>query len=200
MKKLIIFGGGGHCNSCIDIIFEQKKFIIDFIVDSNIKNYKKLDIKIKTFAYFKNHFKKSNQLFVGVGLIKNAVKRYNLIKNLEKYNLNFAKIISPYSVVSKNSKIFDGTIIMHNSVINSNSIVMQHSIINTSSIIEHDAFIGKNCHISTGAIINGGSKIGDHTFVGSGTIIHQNINIGANCIIGAGKVIKRNLPSNSVIK
>ncbi len=200
MRKLIIFGGGGHCNSCIDVILAEKKFKIDFIVDESIKNSKKIDFNIKSLAYFKKYLKKTDQLFVGVGLIKNAIKRLKLIKKLEKYNLGFAKIISPYSVISKNSNIFDGTIVMHNCVINSNVNIMQHTIINTSSIIEHDALIGKNCHISTGAIINGGSKVGDNTFVGSGTIVHQNIEIGSNCLIGAGKVIKKNVPSNKVIK
>jgi sugar O-acyltransferase (sialic acid O-acetyltransferase NeuD family) len=200
MKKLIIFGGGGHCNACIDVILEEKKFKIDFIVDENIKDYKKFNFVIKNLVYFKKYFKKSNKLFVGVGLIKNSLKRLNLIKKLEKFNLDFAKIISPHSVVSKYSNIYDGTIVMHNCVINNNATVMQHSIINTSSIIEHDVTIGKNCHISTGSIINGGSKVGDNTFIGSGTIIHQNIQIGDNCLIGAGKVIKRNLPSNSIIK
>ena len=44
MKKLIIFGGGGHCNSCIDVIFAQKKFKIDAIIDEKIKEKKKFEI------------------------------------------------------------------------------------------------------------------------------------------------------------
>ena len=200
MKKLIIFGAGGHCNSCIDIILREKKYKIDFIVDDNKNDFKKFNIEIKNLIYFKENFKKTHNLFVGIGLIKNAIKRLNLIKKLEKYNLNFGKILSPNSVISKSSSIFTGTIVMHNCVINSNVTIKQHSIINTSSVIEHDVIVGKNSQISTGAIINGGSKVGDNTFIGSGTIVHQNIEIGNNCLIGAGKVIKRNLPSNSIIK
>ena len=200
MKNIIIFGAGGHSNSCIDVILEEKKFKIIFIVDDKKKNTKKFNFNVKALAYFEKSFKKNDNIFLGIGLIKNANKRWSLIKKLEKYNLNFSKIISPSSYISKYSKISEGTIVMHNSVINSNTIIMEHTIINTSSIIEHDVYIGKNCHISTGAIVNGGSSVGDHTFVGSGSIIHQNIKIGSNCIIGAGKVIKKNLASNSIIK
>ena len=200
MKKIIIFGAGGHSNSCIDVILEEKKFRILFIVDDKKKNTKKFNFNVKTLYDFEKDFKKSDNLFLGVGLIKNANKRWSLIKKLKKYNLKFSKIISPFSYVSKYSKISEGTIVMHNSLINSNVTIMEQTIINTSSIIEHDVHIGKNCHISTGAIVNGGSKVGDHTFIGSGSIIHQNIKIGSNCLIGAGKVIKKNLPSNSIIK
>ncbi len=200
MKKLIIFGGGGHCNSCIDVIFTQKKFKIDSIIDEKLKEKKKFEIKIRNLNYFKKNISKSNKYFIGVGLIKNAKQRLKLINKIEKYKISFAKIISPFSIVSKYSKIFDGTIIMHNSVINSNVIIKQHSIINTSSLIEHDVNIGKNCHISTGTIINGGCNIDDNTFIGSGSVVHQNVQIGKNCIIGAGNIIKKNLPSNSIVK
>jgi len=200
MKKLIIFGGGGHCNSCIDVILTQKKFKIVSIIDEKTKEKKKFNIQIQNLNYFKKNISKSNKYFIGVGLIKNAKQRLKLINKIEKYEISFAKIISPFSIVSKYSKILEGTIIMHNSVINSNVIIKQHSIINTSSLIEHDVNIGKNCHISTGTIINGGCKVDDNTFIGSGSIVHQNVQIGKNCIIGAGKIIKKNLPSNSIIK
>ena len=98
MKKLIIFGGGGHCNSCIDVILAQKKF----------------KIKIRKLDYFKKNFSKSNKYFIGVGLIKNAKQRLNLIKKIEKHKISFAKIISPFSIVSKNSKNYDVTIVMNN--------------------------------------------------------------------------------------
>ena len=42
MKKLIIFGGGGHCNSCIDVILTQKKFKIVSIIDEKTKEKKKI--------------------------------------------------------------------------------------------------------------------------------------------------------------
>ena len=47
MKKLIIFGGGGHCNSCIDVIFAQKKFKIDSIIDEKLKEKKNLRLKFE---------------------------------------------------------------------------------------------------------------------------------------------------------
>ena len=53
MKKLIIFGAGGHCNSCIDIILSEKKYKVDFIVDDSSNDLKKFDISIKNLAYLK---------------------------------------------------------------------------------------------------------------------------------------------------
>ena len=38
MHKIIIIGGGGHFNSCLEII-EQNKFLINGIIDKKKKKY-----------------------------------------------------------------------------------------------------------------------------------------------------------------
>ena len=42
MKKIILIGAGGHCNSCIDVIELEKKYKIIGLVDNKkkIKNLK----------------------------------------------------------------------------------------------------------------------------------------------------------------
>ena len=46
MKKRILIGGGGHANSCIDIIKRLNKFKIVYILEekisNNLKNFKKV--------------------------------------------------------------------------------------------------------------------------------------------------------------
>ena len=91
MEKLIIFGGGGHCNSCIDVILTQKKFKIISIIDEKPTEKKKFNIKIQNLNSFKKNFSKSNKYFIGVGLIKNAKQRLKLINKIEKYKISFAK-------------------------------------------------------------------------------------------------------------
>ena len=46
MKKLYLFGGGGHSLSCIDVIEKQKKFKIKGIID------KKFKIRDKILDYY----------------------------------------------------------------------------------------------------------------------------------------------------
>ena len=200
INKIIIIGSGGHATSCISIIEKIKKYRIHGLVDNkkNINNssYNKVGsdtdlIKIR---------KKIKYAFIGIGQIKSAKKRKKIFDYLKKNNFSIPKIISPDSLVSKNSEIGEGTIIMNFAHINRNVKIGKNCIINTGSNLEHDVEIGDFVHISTGAIVNGNTNIGSNTFVGSGSIINNNIKIGNNCIIASGKVVRKNLKSGTIYK
>ena len=55
--------------------------------------------------------------------------------------MNF-KIISPISYVSENSRIDEGSIVMHNALINSHCNIGINCIINSKALIEHDVTLG----------------------------------------------------------
>lgn len=201
MNKIIIFGSGGHAVSCIDVINSTNKYHINYLVDKNNNGYLlKNKVINEKFFFTKNIINKYKNAHIGFGSYKLKSQRDFLFKKLTKLGYKFPKILSRHAIVSTNSKIGDGSIVMHNAVINSNVKIGSNCIINTSSIIEHDVIIRNNCHISTKAVVNGSCKIGEGTFVGSGAILINNITIGSNCIIGAGSVIKKNIAKNSIIK
>ncbi len=190
MKKIILIGAGGHAKSCVDIIKDLKKYKITYLVEKKIGN--NLD-KYKKIIYNKNNLlsinKKIKFALVCFGQIKNRFNRQKVFEELKKLGFKFPVIKSKTAYISKNSKILDGTIIMHRSIINSNVEIGYNNIINTGSIIEHDVSIGNHNHIAPGAIINGGVKIGNNCFIGSGSIIRQGINIKSNSFIQAGEVV-----------
>ena len=51
MKKLYLFGGGGHSLSCIDVIEKQKKFKIKGIIDKKFKIRDKIWSDFEVFMY-----------------------------------------------------------------------------------------------------------------------------------------------------
>ena len=111
-KNLVIFGAGGHANSCIDVIKELNKFnILGHLNNSkiNLHNFR----IIGQDKDLSNIFKKCKNYFIGIGQIKNWKVRYKIYKKLKKINANLPTIISNNSIVSKNSKIGEGTIIMN---------------------------------------------------------------------------------------
>jgi sugar O-acyltransferase (sialic acid O-acetyltransferase NeuD family) len=193
--KIILIGGGGHCNSVIDVIEKENKFEIAGIVDraemmgKKILNYEVIaeDSAIpklaKEFRYF----------FITVGHIKSNQTRVRLYETVASMGGKFPVIVSPLAHVSKYARVLDGTIIMHYAAVNTNSSIDQNTIINTGSIIEHDVMIGKHCHISTGAIVNGDCCIKDNCFVGSGSVLVNSITIHENTLIGAGAVVVKDV-------
>ena len=201
MKKIILIGGGGHCNSCIDVIETEKKFSIKGIILPK-KDFKFI-IKYPVIGTDKdllNLIKITPNVLICIGQIKKPQPRKKIFDFLKKGGAKFPVIKSPYSYSSNHSIINEGTIVMHGSVINVNSKIGYNCIINSKSLIEHDVKIGNHCHISTGAIINGGVSIGEGSFIGSGSVIREGVKIGKHSIIGSGKVILKDIKDRTVIK
>lgn len=201
MKKIILIGGGGHFNSCVDVIRCQKKFSIYGFVDKKKQVSKKSGVRFLggDSELIKIRDKVTNA-HISIAQFRDLNTRANFFKKLKKFKFKLPKVISPNAYVSKTSKIGEGTIIMHGAIINSNAKIGNNCIINTGAIIEHDVKIEDHCNIAPGSIINGNVIIEKQSFVGSGTIIKQGIKIGAKSFINANLFIKSNLKKSSFKK
>ena len=197
MKEVVLFGGGGHAVSCIDVIKSDKKFRIAGIVD-------KKKIKMHNLIYLgsdkdiKKLKKKYNFAFISIGQIKSSEIRKKLFNKLTKAGFKFPYFLSKKAIISSNVQIGSGTIVMHGAILNSGSKIGKNCIINTGAIVEHGVKVADNCHLAPRSVINGDVNIKEGTFIGSGAIIRENIIIGKNCIIGANSFVKKSL-SNSLI-
>lgn len=192
MNKIILIGGGGHCKSVIDVIEKEAKFEVAGIIDKpELLGTKVLEYSvIGNDSDLKSLAKKYKYAFITVGQIKSPSLRIKLFDLAKEVGFSIPFIISPYSHVSKYSKIGNGTIIMHNATINVDTFIGENCIINTKALIEHDCSISSHCHISTNAIINGGVKVGSGSFIGSSVTTKDNIIIKENSFIKAGSLVK----------
>ena len=202
MKSLILFGSGGHCKACIDIIESSKEFKIKGIVihpQEEIKEFMNYKI-IGNDNNFNKYYSKNDFGLICVGQIPSPQIRIKLFNLINKNNIKLATVKSSSSFISNNSFIDYGTIIMNNVVINIDAKIGKNCIINTSSLIEHDAIVGDHCHISTGVILNGSAKVGNECFIGSGSIVREGVKIGDRSIVSAGKVVMSDLPNDAILK
>lgn len=187
-EDIILIGGGGHCISCIDVIEQENKFniagIVDLNVIKNLQGYKFLG-RYSNLEKLKKYYKYA---FITFGQIKNTGERIKTYTLLEELGFIIPSIISPKAYVSKNSKLGDGSIVMHGAIVNSNASIGKNCIVNTNSLIEHDSHVGNDCHISTGAIINGNCEIGDGSFIGSNATIINGSRLPNNSFIKAGSI------------
>lgn len=188
--KVAIIGSGGHAKSCIEVIEGIKYFKIVGLVDNNFQ--KKIG-KYKVICSEKNitKLKKiTKNLILGVGSLKNNSKRINIFNKFKRLGFNFPTLISKNSLISRQSKIGEGTIVFNHVFINSGSIIGKNCIINNKSLIEHDVKIHDHCHISTGVILNGNCEVLDGSFIGSGSVILNNLKIKRNSFIKMGTIKK----------
>lgn len=194
MKKpeIVLIGGGGHCQSVIDVIECQNKYSIKGILEANKTTEEVLGYTVLgTDDLIADLVEENVYFIITVGQIKSYSIREKISKIITDANGELATVISPRAYVSKHSKVEAGTVIMHDVVVNVGATIGKNCIINTKSNIEHDAIIEDYCHISTCGVVNGNSIIKRGTFIGSNATISNGITVNENSIISAGEFIKR---------
>ncbi|MFZ7109039.1 NeuD/PglB/VioB family sugar acetyltransferase [Avibacterium avium] len=184
-KKLVIIGASGHGKVVADIAKLTGYSEILFLDDNeSIKECNGYPVIGKTELLETL----DNDIFIAIG--NNKIRR-ELIKNLQ--NKKLVTLIHPNAIITKDTKIGKGTVIMAGAVINSNCSIGEGVIINTSSSIDHDCYIGNYTHASVGCHIAGTVDIGQNCWLGIGSIVSNNITICDDSIIGAGAVVIKNI-------
>ena len=202
IPSIILIGGGGHCQSCIDVLEQERKFQIAGIVELSgastgpVLGYPVLGVD----DHLPQLLEKFQYALVTIGQIKNYEHRKYLFKKLRDLDFILPTVISPRAYVSAHAKIGPGTIVMHDAMINGGAKIGENCILNSKSLIEHDVSIGNHCHISTGCLINGEVRVGQETFVGSGSVVREGIEIGARSFVAGGTKVMRDLSENSNYK
>jgi sugar O-acyltransferase (sialic acid O-acetyltransferase NeuD family) len=191
ITELYIYGASGHGKVVYDAAIRNGVKVLGFIDDDLNKN-EFLGLTVKRLHEI------PEKKFIGLG-IGNNKDRENIFKLLKRNNFNIVTLIDPNSIISENSKIFEGTVVFAGAIINNSSVINEGCIINSGAIIEHDCIIGKFSHISPNAALAGGVKIGDLTHIGIGASIKEGLTIGTNVVIGAGAVIVKDVPDNVIV-
>ena len=188
--RINLIGASGHCKVIIDILLSSS-IQIGTIFDDD-------QDKIEILGFPINH---SSQLILDSN--KNLILSIgnNQVRKLLslKFNVNFATAIHSNAIISKFSKIDEGTVVMAGVIVNSDAKIGKHCILNTGSIIEHDCILENFVHISPNASLAGGVTVGEGTQVGIGATVIQGVKIGKWVVIGAGTVVINDVPDFATV-
>ena len=185
---MYVFGASGH-GKVVAEAAESAGFTVNGFIDENQSISTLLNVSV-----FKELPSDASELVIAVG--DNAARK----KISARYpNLNFPKIVHPFSSVSKTSVIEAGTVVMSGVTLNSGVKIGAHCILNTNSSVDHDCQIENFVHISPNAALAGDVTVGEGTHIGMGACVIQGIKIGKWAIIGAGAVVIRDVPDFAVV-
>lgn len=195
MKKIAIFGAGGHGKVIGEIALLNNFEIIDFFDSkyNEIENYP-FDIK-GDLNYLEARFNFYNHFFVAIG---NNQARHDILSWLTKKKANITNLIHPKSTISNFVTMGNGICVMANAVINTGTEIKNGVIINTSASVDHDCIIKEVAHISPNCSLSGGVSVGKLSHIGTGTSVHPGIRIGNYVKIGVGSKIYKNISDQSV--
>lgn len=187
MEIINLFGASGHAKVIKDIIEAQGDSVGVLYDDSphsselqNKKVLKASDVRV------------DGPMIISIGsnkVRKIIAKRYG--------TLVFAKATHPNAILSPNSTVGEGTVVMQGAIIQSDAQIGKHCIINSGASVDHECHIADFVHISPHATLCGNVRVGEGTWIGAGTTVIPGIKIGKWCTIGAGSVVIRDIPDGA---
>ncbi len=176
-KKIIVIGAGSFAGVLLDTIlkqgeFEVKGFCVDGIV---VGDFVLGEYPVLGDAMLSNLRGDSSVYFiVAMGDNKHRQKFYE--NALTKFTP--AIIVHPSAILSANTKIGKGSILLANSVVNENGEVGCNCIINSGVVVDHDSVISDHVHLSIGTLVSSKSKIDSFFTSEIGEVIKSPKNIG----------------------
>jgi len=200
---LIIYGGGGHSKSLIDLIHAEGKYRIHGILDDGIP----AGSQIMGVPVLGDGSKLSELRRQGIGLAVNAVggigsiaPRLKVYDRLRQSGFDFPTVIHPRAFVEPTAKLGEGGQLFFNAYVGSEVKVGFGCIINTGAIISHDCLLSDYVNISPGAILAGAVTVNERSLVGMGVTVNLNVTIGAGSRVGNSAVVKADVPENGVVR
>lgn len=196
-SNIILIGYSGHGKVVADAAFESGLNILGYS-DKKIIEYNPFNLMYLGYE--------SDDTFVGwelssnflIGIGDNYI-REKIFESITKRGKIVTTLISTSSIISKYSKVGNGTFVNNNVTINAGSKIGMNVILNTGCIVEHECSIENSVHIAPGAVLAGNITIGERSFIGANAVLKQGIVIGKDVIVGAGTVVLHDVPDNMKI-
>ncbi len=200
---LLIYGGGGHAKSLIDLIRLEGRYRIAGILDDGIPagtlilnlpvlgGGEMLPVQRRKGVY---------QAVNAVGGIGSIAPRLTVYKRLAEAGFQCVTVVHPRAFIEPNASVADGCQVFFNAYIGSEVKVGFGTILNTGAIISHDCVLDEYVNISPGAILAGAVRVGEKALIGMGATINLGVSIGAGARVGNSAVVKADVPENGIVR
>ena len=202
-KALIIYGGGGHGKSLIDLVRALPGFLLAGIVDDGLpEGSQVLGVPVLGGAdRLAEQYARGVRLAANaVGGIGNLAPRLAVFDRLAQAGFTCPTVVHPAAYVEPSAQLSAGIQVFPHAYIGSAVSVGFGCIVNTGAILSHDCMLGDYANLSPGAILAGGVQIGARSLVGMGVTINLGVKIGAGARIGNSATIKADVPENGVVR
>jgi UDP-N-acetylbacillosamine N-acetyltransferase len=200
MKKIVLWGAGGHALVVADIVRLSGEFqICGFVDDVNPDRH--------------------NMMFDGApilggseqldGLLEKGIEHLILAVGDCEARLRLAEValakgyqlataIHPQTIMAYSASIGSGSVVTAGAVIGPEVEIGANCIINTCASIDHECVIADGVHVGPGVHLGGKVRVGRGAWIGIGGIVKDSINIGPYAVVGAGSVVLSDIPPGVV--
>ncbi len=202
-NALIIYGGGGHAKSLIDLIrAEGKNTVVGIVDDGLAAGTQVMGVPVLGGGALLSELQKKgiNKAINAVGGIGNIAPRLAVYDRLKATGFTCPTVVHPRAYIEPGAIVGEGGQLFFNAYIGSDVTIGFGCIINTGAIISHDCTLGDYVNISPGAILAGAVNVNERSLVGMGATINLHVTIGAGARIGNSAVVKADVPQNGIVR
>jgi sugar O-acyltransferase (sialic acid O-acetyltransferase NeuD family) len=200
---LLIYGGGGHAKSLIDLVRLAGLYRIHGILDDGIPaGTRILDIPVLGGGELLPALRREGigKAVNAVGGIGSITPRLAVYEKLATAGFECVTVVHPRAFIEPTAHVDAGCQVFFNAYVGSEVRVGFGSIINTAVIISHDCRLGDYVNISPGAILAGAVTVEERALVGMGATINLGVRIGAGARVGNSAVVKADVPENGIVR
>ncbi len=200
---LIIYGGGGHGKSLIDLARLLGTYRLVGVVDDGIPRGERImDLPVLGGGeVLPEIFAQGVRLAVNaVGGIGNLRVRIQVFEKLAQAGFVCPALVHPRAFVEASATLSPGVQVFANAYVGSQARLGYGCIVNTGAIISHDCALGDYVNISPGAILAGEVQVGAGALIGMGATINLQARVGAGARIGNGATVKQDVPEGGVVR
>jgi len=200
---IVIYGGGGHGKSVIDLIRALGLHHVVGVIDDGLK--KGADVMgvpvVGGGDQLTRLVKDGVRLAVNaVGGIGDIASRIQVFQRLIEAGFGFPTIIHPTAVVEPTARLGQGVQVFPHAYIGSDADIGFGTIINTAAVVSHDCRLGAYVNVAPGALLAGAVTLDEGVLIGMGATLNLNVTIGSKACIGNSAVIKDDVPSGKMVR
>jgi len=194
---LIIFGGGGHGKTVIDMVRALGTYRIVGIIDDGLHpGSDVLGVTVLGGAADLPEWRaRGIRLAVNaVGGIGNVAVRIKIFEILEQAGFICPTLVHPTAFVERSAVLEAGVQVCTHAYVGSAARVGFGTLINAGAIVHHDCQLGRVVNLSPGATLAGNVRVEDHAQIGMLATVNVQIAIGKGARLGNGCTVKADVP------
>jgi len=200
---IVIYGGGGHGKSVLELLRVLGVYrVVGFVDDGIPAGGEILGVPLLgDFTVLGKLHRDGIRLAVNaVGGIGNVNTRVQVFHRLAEAGFACPSIVHPTAFLEPSASLSPGVQVFPHAYVGSESRVGFGAIINTGAIISHDCRLGSFVNISPGAILAGEVIVGDGALIGMGVTVNLQARIGEGARIGNGATVKADVPEGGIVR
>lgn len=199
---LLLYGGGGHGKTLIELVRRGAAHHLVGVVDSGLEpGDMVLGVPVvggdEALAAVRD---RGVVLAVnGVGGIARVGDRVAAFDRLSAAGFRCPAVVHESAVVEPSVQLPSGCQVLAHAYVGSDSRIGFGSIVNTGVVVSHDCVLEEYVNLSPGALLAGGVRVGAMTLVGMGVTVNLGVSIGRKARVGNSAVVKADVPDGQVV-